>query len=303
VSARRTLRIGTRGSALALWQAHRIAQRLARAAGAPPTQIVTVATTGDIVIDVPLSQVEGKAFFTKELDEALLDGRIDLAVHSLKDIATELPAGIALAAVPEREDPRDALVTRSGAQSLADLPPGARIATSSVRRRAFVRRARSDLEVLDLRGNVPTRVRLLDAGRFEAIVVAVAGLKRLEMANRIAAYLDPADFPPAAAQGALAVCARTDDAEAMALATALDDPAARVATTAERSFLRQLEAGCQVPAGVLATLRGEHLSLYAAKCELDGSGWVSARREAAAARAEAAGRELAMALMRAGSGA
>jgi hydroxymethylbilane synthase len=297
MSGARTLRIGTRGSALALWQAERVSARLTAAAAAPRVQIVTVATTGDIVTDVPLSQVEGKAFFTKELDEALLDGRIDLAVHSLKDVAVELPRGLVLAAVPEREDPRDALVVRGDARGLEGLRRGARIATSSVRRRAFIRRARPDLEVLELRGNVPTRVRLLDAGQFDAIVVAVAGLKRLGMEDRISAYLDPYEFPPAAAQGALAVCTRADDAEVRARVAALDDPDARLATTAERAFLRQLEAGCQVPAGVLATVHHTHVLLYAAKCEPDGTEWADARREAPLDQAEAVGRELAIALM------
>ncbi|MGQ0836446.1 MAG: hydroxymethylbilane synthase [Gammaproteobacteria bacterium] len=296
MSAQRTLRIGTRGSALALWQAQHIAALLGAAPDSRTTEIVTIATTGDIVVDVPLWQVEGKAFFTKELDEALLDGRIDLAVHSLKDVATELPSGISLAAVPEREDPRDALVTARGAKSLAELPRGARIATSSVRRRAFVRHARADFETVELRGNVPTRVRQLDEGRFEAIIVAVAGLNRLGLASRISAYLDPAEFPPAAAQGALGVCARTDDVEVLAALDPLNHLPSRTATTAERSFLRQLEAGCQVPAGVLATVRADRVSMQAAMCEPDGTGWTRARIGAGISEAESAGRALAIAL-------
>lgn len=296
MSAQRTLRIGTRGSALALWQAQHIAALLGAARDSRTTEIVTIATTGDIVVDVPLWQVEGKAFFTKELDEALLDGRIDLAVHSLKDVATELPSGISLAAVPEREDPRDALVTARGAKSLAELPRGARIATSSVRRRAFVRHARADLETVELRGNVPTRVRQLDEGRFEAIIVAVAGLNRLGIASRISAYLDPAEFPPAAAQGALGVCARTHDVEVLAALDPLNHFPSRTATMAERSFLRQLEAGCQVPAGVLATVRADHVSMQAVMCEPDGTGWTRARIGAEISEAESAGRALAIAL-------
>ena len=253
-----------------------------------------IATTGDIVRDVPLSQVEGRSFFTKELDEALLDGRIDLAVHSLKDVATVLPAGLVLAAVPEREDPRDVLVTRSGATSLARLSSGARIATSSVRRRAFVRHARADLELADLRGNVPTRLRHLEDGRFDAIIVAAAGLNRLGLSDHIDAYLDPAEFPPAAAQGALGICSREDDPTLLATLAALDHLHSRAATFAERAFLRQLEAGCQVPAGVLATVRGDRLHLLGARCEPDGTGWASASLDAPLGEGEAAGRQLAM---------
>jgi hydroxymethylbilane synthase len=290
----RTLRIGTRGSALALWQANHVAGLLGDAASAPMTEIVPIATTGDIVRDVPLSQVEGRSFFTKELDEALLDGRIELAVHSLKDVATVLPAGLVLAAVPEREDPRDALVTRSRAPGLASLPARARVATSSVRRRAFVKHVREDLELVDLRGNVPTRLRQLEDGRFDAIIVAAAGLNRLGLKGRIDAYLDPAEFPPAAAQGALGICARADDPQLLARLATLDHPHSRAAAVAERAFLRQLEAGCQVPAGVLATVRGERLYLHGAKCEPDGTGWVSASLDAPLGEGEAAGRQLAM---------
>jgi hydroxymethylbilane synthase len=294
VSTQRVLRIGTRGSALALWQANHVAGLLSGAPHSPATEIVPIATTGDIVRDVPLSQVEGRSFFTKELDEALALRRVDLAVHSLKDVATQLPAGLALAAVPEREDPRDALVTRDGVASLASLPRGSRIATSSVRRRAFVRHVRPDLELLDLRGNVPTRVRYLDEGRFDAIIVAAAGLHRLGLANRIDAYLDPGVFPPAAAQGALGVCARADDEPVLGALAALDHPHSRIAVMAERAFLRQLEAGCQVPAGVLATVRAGRLHLHGAKCEPDGSGWASASLEAALEEGESAGRQLAI---------
>jgi hydroxymethylbilane synthase len=298
MSTARVLRIGTRGSALALWQAEHIAALLKSRAGPPRIELVKIATTGDIVIDVPLSKVEGKAFFTKELDEALLDGRIDLAVHSLKDVATQLPAGISLAAVPEREDPRDALLNASRAKSLAELPRDARLATSSVRRQAFVRRARGDLALIELRGNVTTRVKRLEEGHFDAIVVAAAGLKRLGLADRIDAYLDPADFPPAAAQGALAVCARDDDAEVLTALAPLDDEESRTATTAERAFLRQLEAGCQVPAGVLATTRRGRLTMHAAMCEPDGTGWATAQIEAGVLEAESAGRALAVDLVK-----
>jgi hydroxymethylbilane synthase len=289
-----TLRIGTRGSALALWQANHVAGLLRDVAGVTAPEIVPIATTGDIVRDVPLSQVEGRSFFTKELDEALLARRIDLAVHSLKDVATQLPAGLALAAIPKREDPRDALVTRSGAGTLSSLPPGALIATSSVRRRAFVQHFRGDLRLADLRGNVPTRLRFLDEGRFDAVIVAAAGLNRLGLASRIDEYLDPTLFPPAAAQGALALCARVDDELAMEVSAALDDLHSHIAASAERAFLRELEAGCQVPAGVLATVQYERLHMHGAKCEPDGTGWASASLDAALDEWESAGKQLAI---------
>jgi hydroxymethylbilane synthase len=293
MSATARLRIGTRGSALAVWQAEHVASLLRVTAAHTQIEIVRIATTGDIVADVPLSQVPGKAFFTKELDDALLDGRIDLAVHSLKDVAVELPAGIALAAIPQREDPRDALVSASGAKRLADLPAGARIGTSSVRRRAFVRRLRPDLEPVELRGNVPTRVQKVDDGALDAVILATAGLNRLGLAERIGGHLDPADFPPAAAQGALGVCARREDAAVLEALAALDHGESRIATAAERAFLRELEAGCQVPAGVLGTVRGDRLHLRAAMCEPDGTRWATAALEVAVHDAQSGGRALA----------
>ena len=293
------IRIGTRGSALALWQARHVAGLLAALPGAPPAEIVTLSTTGDVVADVPLWQVPGRAFFTRELDEALLDGRIDIAVHSLKDLATALPAGMVLAAVPAREDPRDALLVRGGgAVTLAQLPDGARVGTSSVRRRAFLRHRHPRLEPAELRGNVPARVEQLEAGRYDAILLAAAGLKRLGLQARIASYLEPGEFLPAVAQGALGVCARAGDAELLQLLAALDDTAARVEVSAERAFLARLEAGCQVPAGALARCDGERLRLAAALCEPDGSGWVEAALEASAAGAVAAGIALAERLRR-----
>lgn len=294
--ARALIRIGTRGSALALWQARHVGALLAALPAQPMVEIVTIRTTGDEISDVPLWQVEGKAFFTRELDDALLDGRIDLAVHSLKDLATTLPAGLVLAAVPSREDPRDALLVRGGQGDLASLPDGARVGTSSVRRRAFLRHHRPGLEAVELRGNVPTRVAQLDAGRYDAIILAVAGLKRLDLAGRITTYFDAEQFPPAAAQGALGVCARLGDVQCRALVAVLDDPGAHLEVAAERAFLAHLEVGCQVPAGVLARRHGERLRLNGVLCEPDGSGWISGARECRAQDAVANGVALAEAL-------
>jgi hydroxymethylbilane synthase len=220
--------------------------------------------------------VRGRAFFTKEIDRALLAGEVDIAVHSLKDLSTVLEPGLALAATLTREDPRDALVTRAGAR-LADLPPGARIGTSSLRRRAFIARVRPDVQLLELRGNVPTRIERLHRGDYDAIVLATAGLRRLGLDNHIGELLLPDDFPPAVSQGVVGVCARADDEETLRWLRPLDDSAARLATTAERALLRRIEGGCQVPLGALGTYTGGTLHVYAAVCALDGSKMLTAR--------------------------
>jgi hydroxymethylbilane synthase len=286
------LRIGTRGSALALWQARHVAALLAALPDPPATEIVEIRTEGDRVLDVPLSQVEGKAFFTKEIEEALADGRVDLAVHSLKDLPTELPEGLALGAVLAREDPRDVVLARDG-RGFADLPAGARVGTSSLRRRALLARWRRDVELVELRGNVPTRVQRLDEGRFDAIVLAAAGIKRLGLAGRISEYLPLDRVLPAVSQGAVAVEVRTGDDAVLAHVRRLDDAATRAATAAERALLRRLEGGCQVPVGALATLAGETLTLRAVICALDGSQAVDGERSGPVAHAATIGRDLA----------
>jgi hydroxymethylbilane synthase len=270
MSETRTLRIGTRASALALWQAHHVEALIRSQPGAPPVELVRIRTEGDVRTDVPLWQIGGRAFFTKEIDKALLGNEIDIAVHSLKDLSTVLESGIELAAALEREDPRDALLSRSGA-GLADLPRGARLGTSSLRRRAFVARARPDIELLELRGNVPTRVERLKNGDYDAIILAAAGLRRLELHQHISEFLSLEEFPPAVSQGAIGVCMRTGDTEAARWLQKLDNRASRLATTAERALLRKLEGGCQVPLGAIGTLEGDTLRLHAAVCALDGS--------------------------------
>jgi hydroxymethylbilane synthase len=265
------LRIGTRGSALALWQAQRVASLIGAQSGSPPIELVHIKTEGDVRTDVPLWAVGGRAFFTKEIDRALLAKDIDVAVHSLKDLATALEPGIELAAVLEREDPRDALISRQGESRLADLPHGARVGTSSLRRRAFLARARSDLVTADLRGNVPTRIEKLQRGEYDAIVLATAGLKRLALDSHISAFLPTSEFPSAVSQGAIGVCARSDDKHALRWLHGLDHLHSRIATTAERALLKRIEGGCQVPLGALATMEGDELRLFAAVCALDGS--------------------------------
>jgi len=302
MSGGRTVRIGTRASALALWQAREVAARIAAQPAAPAVELVHIRTSGDQQVDVPLWQVGGRAFFTREIDRALLAAEVDVAVHSLKDLPTQLDEGLVLAALLPRADPRDALVSRSGAV-LAQLPAGARIGTSSLRRRAFLARLRPDAVPLELRGNVPTRIERLQRGEYDAIVLAAAGLARLDLAQHVTEFLSPDSFPPAVSQGVIGVCARSGDIETQRLLVALDDREARLAATAERALLRRLEGGCQVPLGALATVQGGDLSLMACICALDGTRQLSARGRAPAgdAAAEALGVRIAEELLARGA--
>jgi len=281
------LRIGTRASALALWQARHVEGLIRALKGAPPVELVPITTTGDLRSDVPLWAVRGRAFFTKELDRALLEHRIDIAVHSLKDLPTALEPGLALAAVLTREDPRDALVSSTGAP-LAQLPPGARVGTSSLRRRAFLTRARRDLALLELRGNVPTRLERVERGDYDAIILAAAGLKRLGLEHRITQHLAADEFPPAVSQGAIGICTRADDRHAADWLRPLEDPRTRLAATAERALLERIEGGCQVPLGALATVAAGGIHLHAAVCALDGSRLLAASGDGEATEAGAA---------------
>ncbi len=269
--------IGSRGSALALRQAQGVKAALERSGCAAEIEIIQ--TTGDRMTDVPLAKVGTKGMFTREIEEALLAGRVHLAVHSLKDLPTQLPAGVFLAAVPEREAPRDALVSRHGLR-FGELPRGARLGTSSLRRAAQLRALRPDVEVVPLRGNLDTRLRKLDQGnagqpgdsRLDAIVLAAAGLKRLGWQDRITEFFSPELMCPAVGQGALGIEARADDRATLEALAALDNRAARLETAAERALLAALGGGCQVPigAGAQADERGR-LSLHAVVAAPDGS--------------------------------
>ena len=277
--------IASRGSQLALWQAHWVQHKLGDLGH--ETRIEIIKTTGDKITDVPLAKVGTKGLFTKEIEEALLDGRADLAVHSLKDLPTELPAGLVLAAVPAREDPRDAIVGRR----LSELPRGAKVGTSSLRRAAQLRQLRPDLEIESIRGNLDTRLRKLDEGRYQAIVLAAAGLKRLGWSDRIAEVL-PADVMcSAVGQGALAIETRATGAGHDACA-ALDHTDTRAAVTAERAVLAALGGGCQVPIGAYATVTGAHLQVTAVVASPDGSDLVRGQSEGPAGEAARLGGEL-----------
>ena len=241
------LRIGSRGSQLALWQAHHIANLL-RGQG-HEVEIEIIKTTGDRLQEVTFAQVGSKGMFTKEIEEALAEGRVHLAVHSLKDLPTELPAPFALAATPPRVDPRDALVSVKFL-SFAELPQGAVVGTSSQRRRAQLKALRPDIEAVEFRGNVDTRLRKLDEGQVDAILLAAAGLDRLGKTEWVRERLDPKEFCPAAGQGSLGIETRKDDAETIAAVAFLNDPATSFTVTAERAALAELGGGCQVPIGI-----------------------------------------------------
>lgn len=289
------LTIGSRGSQLALWQARHIQAQLSELG--VETRIEIIRTTGDKITDVPLAKVGGKGLFTKEIEEALLDGRIDLAVHSLKDLPTELPEGLALAAIPEREETADALI---GAR-LDDLPAGACVGTSSLRRAAQLRALRPDLVIENIRGNLDTRLRKLDEGQYHAILLAAAGLRRLGWAGRIAELLTADRMVPAVGQGALAIETRAGG-PALELCKALDHAPTRAAVTAERALLAALGGGCQVPIGAHARV-GEDgvLRLTAVVAHPEGHTLLRHEDEGPAGEAEALGRRAAEALLNSGA--
>ena len=273
------LKLGTRGSRLALWQAEWVKAALALAGVA--AELVIIKTRGDAEVDRPLHELEGKGFFTKEIEEALRDGRIDVAVHSLKDLPTTLPTGLMLAAVPKRADPAEALVTReAGITSIAGLAAGTKVGTSSLRRVAQIRYLRADLDIVPLRGNVPTRVRKVKEGRdgLDAALLAGAGLERLELAGHIAARLDPLDVMPAPGQGALGLEVRADDREARRALAPLEDATTACQVAAERGLLAALEGGCQAPVAAWVGMRdaGRGMRLFGRVTAPDGTIQVTA---------------------------
>jgi hydroxymethylbilane synthase len=297
LSARSIVRIGSRGSPLALAQAREVRDRLAAACGLAPEriEIKTIRTTGDAILDRPLAEAGGKGLFTKEIEEALLAGAIDLAVHSSKDMPTALPDGLVLAAFLPREDARDAFIGRT-AKSLSDLRDGAVVGTASLRRQALLKHLRPDLTIVPLRGNVETRLRKLETGTIDATVLAVAGLKRLGLLAAATAIFEIEEFLPAVAQGAIGLETRADDATTAALVAAVNDLDTATAVTAERAFLAELDGSCRTPIAGHARLGGGIVRLRGMIAKTDGSVAVEVSRtgmpaEAAALGAEA-GREL-----------
>jgi hydroxymethylbilane synthase len=295
-------RIASRGSKLALWQAHHVERRLRAAPDGVESEVVVVRTTGDRITDVPLSHIGDRGLFTKELDAALLNGSADLAVHSLKDVPTRLPDGLVIAAISEREDPRDALLLPRGSPGTLDsLPHAARVGTSSLRRRAQLLHVRPDLQVLDLRGNLDTRMNRLDGGDYEAIVLAAAGVSRLGWGERIAQRLDPAGWLPAVGQGALAVVTRAGDIELIERLQVMHHAPTAAAVTAERAFLHSLQGGCQIPIGALATCHADTVHLSGLVANLDGTRILRGERRASVSDPATAGLELATELLEAGA--
>ncbi len=263
------MKLGTRGSALALWQANWTKDALERRWPGLKVELVRVKTTGDKILDVPLAKIGGKGLFTKELDEALLDGRIDLAVHSLKDVPFQLPDGIDFGAIPEREDPRDAFVSKG--PKLQELRAGASIGTSSLRRQVQLRHRFPSFNLLTLRGNVDTRLRKLDAGEFDGIILAAAGLKRLGHEDRITQFLEDDIMVSAVGQGALGIVCRSTDPETCRLLAALDHQETRTTVMAERGLLRALGGSCQVPVAGRARIQNTGLIIKGLIASLDGT--------------------------------
>lgn len=299
----KTLRIATRGSALALWQANYIRERLAQLHGIE-SELVRIRTSGDKFQSSSAAELSEqgvtKGIFIKELEEALLAGTADLAVHSMKDVPTENPPGLTFPAITKREDVRDCLISRDGAM-LRDLASGARVGTGSLRRQAQLRHHHPDLELLDLRGNVDTRLKKVAAGEFDAIVLATAGINRLGARDRITEILPPEIMLPAVGQGALGIEIRADDRETLRLVGALDDPDSHAAVTAERTLLRELEGGCQVPLGAWARLENGELRLQAGVFSVDGKEFVRRELRGPEEKAEDLGVRLGQILIEAGA--
>ena len=295
----RPIRIGTRGSMLAKWQAEFVRKKIFQTTGAD-ADIVIIKTTGDKLQQAPFSQIGGKGVFIKELEEALLDGQIDLAVHSVKDIPTDVPSRLCFPVICRREDTRDCVVAAKG-ETLATLRQGARVGTSSLRRQSQVRHLRPDLDVRDLRGNVDTRLRKVESGEYDAILLAKAGLDRLGWSNRISEILSPDVCMPAVGQGALGVQARLKDTEIADALAPLDDFETRQSIVAERSLLGALEGGCQVPLGAWARFERGELAIDAVVCSPDGKQHVRQRATASPEQARELGRRVAQLLIDSGA--
>jgi len=264
------VRIATRKSPLALWQAYYVRDALQVAHPGLDVELVTMVTKGDIILDTPLAKVGGKGLFVKELEVAMLEGRADLAVHSMKDVPVDFPEGLGLVAICEREDPRDAFVSNSF-QSIDELPHGAIVGTCSLRRQCQLKEARPDIEIKELRGNVGTRLGKLDAGHYDGIILAAAGLKRLDLEERIRSYIEPEQSLPAVGQGAVGIECRVDDERMLKLLEPLNHTDTVDRVCCERAMNLALEGGCQVPIGSYSQLEGDHLWLRALVGEPDGS--------------------------------
>lgn len=298
----RRLRIGTRASQLALWQANWVKDELEKRYPDLEVTLTKIKTQGDKILDVPLAMVGGKGLFVKEIEEAMLRGEVDIAVHSMKDVPTIFPAGLALRCITEREDPRDIIILRPGVASWKDLPNSARIGTSSLRRKAQLLHMRPDLKMIDIRGNVETRIRKLTEDDLDGVVLAAAGMKRLGFAGQISEYLPTSISLPAIGQGALGLESRIDDAEINGLIDFFNHSETSCAVIAERAVLRRLEGGCQVPIAAYGTVSGETISLTGLVSSVDGKQFLRKTRQCHVSEAEQTGISLADDLLIMGAG-
>lgn len=294
------IRIATRKSALALWQAEFVKAQLEHFHNDLTVELVPMSTQGDIILDTPLAKIGGKGLFVKELEQAMLDGRADIAVHSMKDVPVDFPEGLVLHTICEREDPRDAFVSNLYG-SIDELPQGAVVGTSSLRRQCQIRARRPDLDIKDLRGNVNTRLAKLDDGQYDAIILAAAGLIRLEMHDRIKAFIEPEISLPANGQGAVGIECRDDDDVTKALLAPLEHNETRIRVNAERAMNRRLEGGCQVPIGAYALVDGEKVHLRGLVGAVDGSEILRADISGQAVDAQMLGTQLAEQLLSMGA--
>lgn len=291
--------IGTRGSKLALWQAHWVQAAIQNEYPELSPEILMIKTKGDKILDVPLAKVGGKGLFVKEIEEALLSGQIDLAVHSMKDMPAALSSGLCIGAIPVRERPHDVLISKNG--TLGDMKKGAIIGTSSLRRAARLKHVRPDVSIRSLRGNLDTRLSKLDAGDMDAVVLAAAGVKRLGLQDRITEYLDEDIMLPAAGQGALCIEVREDDTRIRPIVSGLDDPTTRCAVSGERAFLHRLGGSCQVPIAAYGTIEADVLVLSGLVAELDGSTLIREQMTGSKGSSEAVGIRLAEKLIKMGA--
>ncbi|MDH3974233.1 MAG: hydroxymethylbilane synthase [Deltaproteobacteria bacterium] len=298
---KKKITIATRGSMLALWQANHIKDSIEEAHPGTAVELLKIKTTGDKILDVPLAMVGGKGLFVKEIEEALIDGRADLAVHSLKDVPTELPEGLGLAAITEREDSRDALIS-NGKKTLAELPEGAKIGSSSLRRQCQLLKVRPDLNIVSLRGNLDTRIKKVEAGEFDAIILAAAGMRRLGWEERITECISPDILLPAIAQGALGIETRNDDGQTNEIISFLNHSETAAAVKAERALLKRLEGGCQVPIAAYGELEDEQLRLRGLVGSLDGKTLITDELRGRVAEPESLGIDLAENLLDRGAG-
>lgn len=297
----RVLRIATRKSPLALWQAEYVKSRLEQAHSGLTVELIGMTTKGDVILDTPLAKVGGKGLFVKELEVAMLEKRADIAVHSMKDVPVEFPEGLGLVVICEREDPRDAFVSNHY-NSIDELPQGAVLGTCSLRRQAQVRERRPDLKIVDLRGNVNSRLQKLDDGQFDAIILAAAGLKRLGFDKRIRRAMPAEESLPAVGQGAVGIECRLDDAETIALLQTLSDTDTTTRVMAERAMNNRLEGGCQVPIAGYSELEGDQIWLRGLVGEPDGTQIIRAQVRGPRGDAEQLGTQLAEALLQQGAG-